>query len=152
VPRASTQKIRHRVSSHLIVDAKTSERLSRVRQHGTTAELLVRQALHDLGHGYRVRNQDLPGSPDIANRKRKWAVFVHGCFWHRHAGCRRTTTPSRNREFWLDKFDANVRRDEKVQRQLKDSGWSVVVIWECEVLARPSLVLRKLKRLSLPRP
>lgn len=92
----------------------------------------MRRFLHALGHRFRVHNRDLPGSPDVANRTRRWAVFVHGCFWHRHEGCPRTTTPSRNRQFWLDKFAANVRRDERVQGQLRELGWKVLVIWECE--------------------
>lgn len=118
----------------LILDADTSRRLGRIRQHGTSAELTVRRALHAAGHRFRVHNRDLPGSPDIANRSRKWAVFVHGCFWHRHPGCKRTTTPSRNRDFWTLKFDQNVARDTRVQKTLRDMGYRVVVIWECEVL------------------
>lgn len=116
----------------LVVDAETSARLGRIRQHGTSAELTVRNLLHALGHRFRVHNRDLPGSPDIANRSRKWAVFVHGCFWHRHPGCKRTTTPSRNREFWLQKFKANVARDARVQAALRAAGYRVVVVWECE--------------------
>lgn len=116
----------------LVVDAETSARLGRIRQHGTSAELTVRKLLHALGHRFRVHNRDLPGSPDIANRSRKWAVFVHGCFWHRHPGCKRTTKPSRNREFWLQKFKANIARDVRVQAALQEAGYRVVVVWECE--------------------
>ena len=116
----------------LVVDAETSARLGRIRQHGTAAELTVRKLLHALGHRFRVHNRDLPGSPDVANRSRNWAVFVHGCFWHRHANCKRTTTPSRNREFWLRKFDANVARDARVQAALRKQGYRVLVVWECE--------------------
>lgn len=92
----------------------------------------MRKLLHALGRRFRVHNRDLPGSPDIANRARKWAVFVHGCFWHRHIGCKRATTPSRNRQFWLEKFDANVARDARVQAALRDQGYRVLVVWECE--------------------
>lgn len=92
----------------------------------------MRKLLHRLGRRFRIHNRDLPGSPDIANRSRKWAVFVHGCFWHRHSGCKRTTTPTRNKEFWLRKFEANVARDVKVQASLRASGYRVVVVWECE--------------------
>ncbi|HEX6097275.1 MAG TPA: very short patch repair endonuclease [Thermoanaerobaculia bacterium] len=130
--------------SNLVVDVATSVRLSKIRQHGTSAELKVRKYLHALGHRYRVRNRDLPGSPDIANRTRKWAVFVNGCFWHRHAGCSRTTTPTRNRQFWVDKFEANVRRDERVQSELRRLGFRVVVIWECE--CEDGTRLRRLRR------
>lgn len=116
----------------LEVDCATSERLGRVRQHGTAAELAVRSALRRAGAHYRTRNRDLAGSPDIANRAAVWAVFVHGCFWHRHEGCPRTTTPTRNRAFWLDKFHANIARDERVQSELRALGFGVLVIWECE--------------------
>jgi DNA mismatch endonuclease (patch repair protein) len=116
----------------LIVDANTSARLGRIRQHGTAAELAVRRLLHSLGRRFRVHNRDLPGSPDIANRSRKWVVFVHGCFWHRHIGCKRATTPSRNRDFWLQKFEANAARDVRVQAALREHGYRVVVVWECE--------------------
>jgi len=129
----------------IVVDADTSARLGRIRQHGTSAELTVRKLLHSLGHRFRIRNRDLPGSPDIANRSRKWAVFVHGCFWHRHAGCKRTSTPSRNREFWLDKFSANITRDARVQAALRASGYRVVVIWECET--EDAIRLRTLRRM-----
>jgi DNA mismatch endonuclease (patch repair protein) len=144
VPRARDRRSAKPSKPSLILDRETSERLGRIRQHGTSAELAVRHFLHAQGHRYRVQNRDLPGSPDIANRCRKWAVFVHGCFWHRHAGCRRTTTPSRNRAFWLEKFAANVRRDAKVQRQLREEGWRVEVIWECE--CADSSRLRMLRR------
>jgi DNA mismatch endonuclease (patch repair protein) len=116
----------------LVIDPETSARLGRIRQHGTSAELTVRKLLHALGRRFRVHNRDLAGSPDVANRRRKWAVFVHGCFWHRHAGCKRTTTPSRNRKFWLQKFEANVARDARVQEVLRTQGYRVLVVWECE--------------------
>ncbi len=128
-------KRRRRDLAELETDPETSERLGRVRQKGTDAELRVRKAARELGLHYRLNNRDLPGSPDLANRRRRWAVFVHGCFWHRHDGCRRATTPKRNRDFWVAKFEANVARDERTQRALKSAGWRVVVIWECETLS-----------------
>ena len=128
----------------LELDERTSERLGKIRQRGTGAELLVRRVLHALGHRFRVENRDLPGSPDIANRKRQWAVFVHGCFWHRHGGCRRATTPKRNRDFWLAKFAANVKRDARVQAVLRELGWRVVVVWECEIEENPRAVGRRI--------
>ena len=102
-----------------------------VRQRGTRPELVVRAVLSSLGHRFRSSNRDLPGSPDIANRTRRWAVFVHGCFWHRH-GCKATTTPSNNREFWEAKFARNVARDQRSIEALEALGYTVVVIWECE--------------------
>jgi DNA mismatch endonuclease (patch repair protein) len=131
----------------LEVDAATSARMALVRQRGTAAELEVRRALRGLGHHYRVRNRDLPGSPDVANRARRWAVFVHGCFWHRHDGCARTTTPKRNRSFWESKFVANQRRDRRAVSALRRLGYSVIIVWECEA-EQPSSLAHKLSRLS----
>lgn len=116
----------------LDVDTETSARMAGIRQQGTTPELLVRKIVTGLGHRYRTTNRDLPGNPDLANRTRRWAIFVHGCFWHRHPACRLTTTPKRNREFWLTKFDRNVKRDTTAIAQLRDAGFAVLVVWECE--------------------
>jgi DNA mismatch endonuclease, patch repair protein len=116
----------------LIVDEATSRRMAGIRQKHTTPELTVRRALTRLGLRYRVDNRDLTGSPDVANRFRRWVVFVHGCYWHRHTGCARTTTPSRNREFWVSKFDANVERDARSVRALSAQGFTIAVVWECE--------------------
>jgi DNA mismatch endonuclease (patch repair protein) len=74
-------------------------------------------------------------------------VFVHGCFWHRHEECSRATTPTRNRQFWIDKFEANVRRDQRVQETLRRQGWSVVVVWECEV-SDAGLLARRMRSLT----
>src|SRR5262245_23383371 len=93
-------------------DIATSSRLGAVRQRGTDPEMRVRRALHRLGHRYRTGDKRLPGRPDIVNRTGKWAIFVHGCFWHHHAGCRRATIPKNNISFWLAKFAANKERDD----------------------------------------
>ena len=132
-------------------DSETSDRLSRVRRASTRPERLVRGALRSLGHTYRLNNRDLPGAPDIANRKRRWVIFVHGCFWHRHVGCRRTTTPKRNRRFWLEKFRANVERDQRVAQTLEEMGFKVLVIWECEAYHMPLQVVERLRG-ALPDP
>ena len=114
------------------VDRKTRSKIMKsVSQKDTKPEMIVRRVLTKLGHRYRVRNADLPGSPDIANRARQWAVFVHGCYWHRH-GCKATTTPKRNREFWEAKFRRNVDRDAARIAALREGGFRVVVVWECE--------------------
>lgn len=81
---------------------------------------------------FRTRNRDLPGSPDIANRRRRWAVFVHGCFWHHHFGCKLATVPKQNRQFWMDKFRKNQARDARVERTLRECGFKVLVVWQCE--------------------
>ena len=129
----------------IVVDDETSERMGRIPQKGTKPELIVRQIIYDLGHRYRVENRDLPGSPDIANRSRGWAVFVHGCYWHRHRDCPKTTTPTRNRAFWEDKFKANVERDRRALRQLRQKGYRPIVVWECEC-AREEALRKRLKR------
>lgn len=110
-----------------------SARMRRQRLRGTAAELAVRRCARAAGLGFRVENTGLPGSPDLANRRRRWAVFVHGCFWHAHAGCRRATVPTANRAFWLAKFDANTARDRRKSDELEALGYLVMVIWECEL-------------------
>jgi DNA mismatch endonuclease (patch repair protein) len=106
--------------------------MSRVRQRDTSAEIAVRSALHRLGYRFRLHRRDLPGSPDIVMPRHRTVIFVHGCFWHRHAGCRRTTSPKTNTAFWLAKFAANVERDARKGAELEALGWRVIVIWECE--------------------
>ena len=113
-------------------DALTSARMSRIRQRDTAPELLVRRALRAEGLSFRTSNRDLAGSPDIANRKRKWAIFVHGCYWHRHESCRLSTTPKRNSKFWLAKFSLNVNRDRISRIALRKRGFIVRTIWQCE--------------------
>lgn len=117
----------------LEVDEATSVRLSRIRQHGTFPELAVRRIAAAAGLHYRTRNRDLPGSPDLANRSKRWAVFVHGCYWHSHEGCSRATVPKRNRAFWKAKFVANRARDRRAVCQLRSLGFRVLTVWECEV-------------------
>ncbi len=116
----------------LIVDPETSARLARIPQARTKPELIVRRELHRLGKRFRVHNKDLPGNPDIANRAQRWVIFVHGCFWHHHLGCKRATIPKRNREFWLSKFAANRERDQRSEKALEQVGFQVITIWECE--------------------
>lgn len=106
--------------------------MKRIRRRDTAPELAVRRALRRLGFHYRLQGKDLPGNPDIVNRRRKVAIFVHGCFWHRHPGCRRSSTPKTRTEFWEAKFARNVERDRRAERKLSEDGWSVVVVWECQ--------------------
>lgn len=110
-----------------------SRLLARVKQKKTRPEEAVAAILRDLGIAYRRNVKGLPGSPDFANRRRGFAIFVNGCFWHAHTGCRRATTPKNNRAFWVAKFAANRARDAAAIRALRKSGLRVVVIWECEV-------------------
>ncbi len=106
--------------------------MSKVKQRDTGPEMKLRRALHRLGLRYRLHDKILPGSPDIVFPRYKGIVFVHGCFWHRH-GCRGTTTPDSNKEFWLKKFDENVARDRRHLKELHDKGWRVAIIWECSL-------------------
>lgn len=129
----------------LTVDEGTSRRMAGQAFRDTSAEMTVRRMAHSLGYRYRVQNRDLPGSPDLANRSRAWAVFVHGCFWHHHEGCGRATVPKRNRSFWLDKFEANRARDRRVIQRLRRRGMTVLVVWECE-LTTPTRVEGRLRR------
>jgi DNA mismatch endonuclease (patch repair protein) len=131
----------------LLVDPATSARLGRIRQKDTSAERAVRRVLHAFGLRFRVRNRDLPGAPDAANRVRRWAVFVHGCFWHAHRDCYRATVPKRNREFWLEKFAANRARDVRALRALRRQGYLTLVVWECE-LDDPGKLARRLRSIA----
>jgi DNA mismatch endonuclease (patch repair protein) len=142
-PATVAARYREREGHVLWVDDATSARMALVRQKGTRPELVVRSALAALGHRFRLGNRSLEGSPDIANEKRRWVVFVHGCFWHRH-GCKATTTPTRNREFWEAKFLRNVERDRRTIEALRARGFTVVVIWECETKRTPELVRERL--------
>lgn len=123
----------------LATDEATSKRMKRVRRSGTDPELVVRSLLRDLGTAYRIRNPDLPGNPDLANRKRRWAIFVHGCFWHGHSNCSRAKLPVRNQSYWSAKIQRNRARDVAAIRALRLRGFAVLVIWECELRDLPLL-------------
>ena len=109
-----------------------SEVMSRIRSKDTKPEMLVRRLVHGMGYRYRLHAADLPGRPDLVFRPRRKAIFVHGCFWHRHEGCTRNTIPATRRNFWRRKLDGNVQRDRRHEAALRESGWRVLVIWECE--------------------
>lgn len=110
-----------------------SEIMRRVKQSNTTPEMLVRRTLHAMGYRYVLHDKRLPGSPDIVFPSRRIAVFVHGCFWHRHPDCSRATVPRGRRQYWEEKFARNVDRDIKNLRCLEQLGWKSYVIWECEL-------------------
>lgn len=103
-----------------------------IRSRDTKPELIVRSVLHRLGYRFRIHRKDLPGCPDIVLPRYETALFVHGCFWHRHRGCRYAYTPKSRVDFWINKFRENVERDRRTRRQLRQLGWRVVVIWECQ--------------------
>lgn len=106
--------------------------MAAVSNKDTLPEILVRRALHRLGYRFRLHRSDLPGTPDIVLPKYKLCIFVHGCFWHRHPGCKRASTPSTNVEFWERKFEKNVNRDAATVDRLTKMGWRVEVIWTCQ--------------------
>lgn len=106
--------------------------MGRVGSRNTSPEICVRRFLHAAGYRFRLHRKDLPGSPDIVLPRYGVCIFVHGCFWHRHPGCKRTSMPATNREFWVAKFRKNRLRDKKVQKELLRLGWKPHVIWECE--------------------
>lgn len=107
--------------------------MARIKGSNTRPEIALRKVLHRLGMRYRLHGSGLPGKPDLVFPRYKTVVFVHGCFWHRHSNCSITTTPKTNTAFWVEKFEKNVARDEKNISILKEAGWRVFVIWECEV-------------------
>lgn len=111
--------------------AKRSELMSRIRSRDTRPERLVRSTLHRLGYRFRLHRADLPGKPDIVLPRYSAVIFVHGCFWHRHAGCSYAVLPSSNRVFWSKKLNGNRRRDRLSVQKLRGDGWRVAVLWEC---------------------
>jgi DNA mismatch endonuclease (patch repair protein) len=126
--------------------------MGKVKCSDTKPELAVRRLLHALGFRYRLHRRDLPGRPDIVLPKYRTALFIHGCFWHRHLGCRGTTTPKTRAEFWNSKFEANVARDQKAELALAAAGWKVAVVWECETKDVSRLEEIVLGRLDLLHP
>lgn len=120
-----------------------SERMSLVRGKNTQVEHVVTSLVHKLGYRYRRHASDLPGKPDLVFRSLRKVIFVHGCFWHRHPRCKLARLPKSRLKFWLPKLEGNRRRDKRVQRQLSRSGWSYLVIWECQ-LSRPARLADKI--------
>lgn len=134
----------------MMADTITRERrswnMSRIKGHNTGPELRLRSLLHRAGFRFRLHAKELPGRPDIILPKYRVAIFVHGCFWHRHQGCRNATTPSTRTEFWQSKFDSNVSRDERNRTDLRAAGWTVFTVWECELKSDASGVVERLSR------
>ncbi|ARJ70067.1 very short patch repair endonuclease [Paracoccus contaminans] len=124
-----------------IVDQQTRSRMmSGIRGKNTKPELALRRALHARGFRFRLHSGKVHGRPDLVLAKHRAVVFVHGCFWHRHEGCRYTTVPATRREFWRAKFDANTARDSALRTRLLEDGWRVATVWEC--------ALRKLEQVE----
>lgn len=109
-----------------------SANMRAVRGRNTEPEIRVRRIAYELGYRFRLHRRDLPGKPDLAFISRRKAIFVHGCFWHQHKGCKRGSVPQSNSEFWNRKLLGNTIRDKKQIAALEDNGWQVLVVWECE--------------------
>lgn len=129
-------------------EEKRSWIMSRVKGRDTAPELAVRSIIHGHGYRFRLHRKDLPGCPDIVLPRHRKIVFVHGCFWHGHKGCRKSARPATNMKFWDTKIDGNIARDRKSVRRLRRSGWSVLVVWECELRDPRKLERRLLRFLS----
>lgn len=119
--------------------------MSRIKSKDTKPELIVRSLLHKMGYRFRLYGKVskklypsgvLPGKPDIVLAKYKTVIFVHGCFWHMHKGCKRASIQKTRTEWWLNKLNRNIERDNKNKKELEELGWKVIVIWECEVITR----------------
>jgi DNA mismatch endonuclease (patch repair protein) len=112
---------------------RRSQNMSKIRSKDTLPEILIRKALWRMGYRYRLHYKLLPGKPDIVITKHKIVIFVHGCFWHRHENCIEASRPKTNSEYWETKINRNIERDKKYQEEIKQSGWKVIIIWECNV-------------------
>lgn len=112
---------------------RRSANMAAIKAKHTGPEVSVRKALHAKGFRFRLHRSDLPGRPDVVLPKYRVALFVHGCFWHRHQGCADASIPKSNTEFWLTKLNGNVSRDKRNREELIALGWRVYVVWECEL-------------------
>lgn len=117
----------------IVSEAVRSRMMAGIRGSDTQPEMTVRRFLHAKGFRYRLHERSLPGRPDLVLPKYRLAIFVHGCFWHRHTLCRYATTPAKNYQDWQIKFDQNIKRDSRVLAELYELGWRVIVIWECSL-------------------
>ena len=120
----------------IVSEEQRSYNMSRIRSKNTKPELIVRSMLHRMGYRFTVngpKNRQLPGKPDIVLPRYKTVIFVHGCFWHRHKGCKYATIPKTRTEWWKAKLEGNAQRDARNQQELRKFGWNVVLAWECEI-------------------
>jgi len=115
-----------------LTPAHRSWNMSRIRATNTAPERIVRSLLHRMGYRFRLHRKDLPGKPDIVLPRHNTIIFVHGCFWHQHKGCKYAYLPKTKQDFWIKKLNANADRDKSVIKRLKKSGWRILIIWECE--------------------
>ena len=116
--------------------------MSRIRSKNTKPEEVVRKYLFSKGFRYRKNDARYPGKPDIVLSKYKTVIFIHGCFWHQHPGCKAARIPDTNSEFWKSKFEKNIARDVKEKRELEEAGWKAIVLWECEISTKKKREIR----------
>ncbi|MWV47129.1 DNA mismatch endonuclease Vsr [Paenibacillus sp. HJL G12] len=131
-----------------MVDTLTTEErskmMSKIKSKNTAPEMIVRRYLHNKGFRYRLHDKKLPGKPDLILPKYKAVIFIHGCFWHGHEGCKYFRIPKSNTDYWVKKIDGNLLRDQEKQQLLRDMGWKVSVVWECELKRNPEYRCLKL--------
>lgn len=117
--------------------------MSRIKSKNTKPEIVLRSLLHRSGFRFRLHDKKLPGRPDIVLPKYQSVIFVNGCFWHRHEHCKLSYTPKSRQNFWDKKFSDTVNRDQKKIKLLKESGWNVITVWECELNSNPESILKR---------
>lgn len=120
--------------------------MARIRSSNTRPELAVRRLLHAQGFRFRLHRKDLPGRPDLVLPRHKLAIFVHGCFWHQHVGCRLASSPKSRQDYWNPKLAGNVERDRRNVAQLRSDGWRVEVVWECDT-RKPELLANRIAKI-----
>jgi DNA mismatch endonuclease (patch repair protein) len=125
------------LDSDIFTPEKRHTIMSLVKSKNSVAELTIRSILHKMGYRFRLHVREMPGVPDIVLPKYRAVIFVQGCFWHQHSGCRKATLPKQNAHFWKAKLSGNATRDSKVQDELKKAGWNPIIIWECAILKNP---------------
>lgn len=127
---------------------KRSSCMSKIKGSNTKPEMALRSALHCAGFRFRINVKNLPGKPDIVLKKYKFIIFVHGCFWHHHEGCKNANFPKSNREFWYAKISITMERDHLKTEQLQTAGWKVRIVWECEIEKNLPLVVERIKSIT----
>lgn len=131
-----------------MADSISAERrswnMSRIKGKNTQIEMAVRKYLFAKGYRYRLHVRNLPGKPDLVLKKFKTVIFIHGCFWHQHAGCKDATTPKTRTDFWENKFQTNIRNDRKNTELLEQMGWKVLILWECQIEGHFEETMREL--------
>jgi DNA mismatch endonuclease Vsr len=138
------------ISMDTLTPAERSARMALIRSKNTKPEMVVRRLLHGLGYRYRLHRKDLPGAPDLVFPARKTILFVHGCFWHGHEGCKIAHRPDSRSAYWVDKFERNKTRDLRNEKALRQAGWNVLTVWECETKDLSVMELRLASHLGPP--